>query len=63
MPFLSLPWLAGLAYLDMPAPGSPHRWARYSPSAPVAKGPGRRSARANARRRPACSKHFWLRCR
>ena len=56
--------LAGRAgQLGQPAPGSPHRCARYSPSAPVTTDPGRRSARANARRRPACSKHFWLRCR
>jgi len=36
---------------------------RYSASLPVPNGPGRRSARANARRRCACSKHPWLGCR
>jgi hypothetical protein len=37
--------------------------ARYSASLPVPSGPGTRSARANARRRCACSKHPWQGCR
>jgi hypothetical protein len=36
---------------------------RYSVRLPVPSGPGSRSARANARRRCAFSKHPWLRCR
>ena len=36
---------------------------RYSASLLVPRGPGSRSARANARRRCACSKHPWLGCR
>jgi len=36
---------------------------RYSARPPVPSGPGTRSARANARRRCALSKHPWLRCR
>jgi hypothetical protein len=38
-------------------------WPRYSASLPVPTGPGSRSARANARRRCASSKHPWLGCR
>ena len=40
-----------------------HDWPRYSASLPVPTGPGSRSARANARRRCASSKHPWLGCR
>jgi hypothetical protein len=46
-----------------PAKAPSHCAARYSASLPAPSGPGRRSARGNARRRCASSKHSWRGCR
>jgi len=71
-PALPGPGCPGPALLSRPASPHPavtpqrtarHDWPRYSASLPVPTGPGSRSARANARRRCASSKHPRLGCR